>query len=78
MFYWLVNSKGLEIIEWAEMLTLAEMQKLVGNPGESAYIEVASYNSFSDKAISLICDDEFLRKEINPTCKTCNGDIIYG
>lgn len=57
MFYWLVNSKGLEIIESAEMLAIAEMQNLVGNPGESAYIEVASYNSFSDQAISLICDD---------------------
>ncbi|MBD2012380.1 DUF3846 domain-containing protein [Microcoleus vaginatus ZQ-A3] len=78
IFYCLVNSKGLEIIESAERLALAEMQNLVGNPGVSAYIEVAYYNSFSDKAISLICDDEFLRKEINPTCKTCNGDIIHG
>ena len=73
-----MNSKGLEIIESAERLALAEMQNLVGNPGVSAYIEVAYYNSFSDKAISLIGDDEFLRKEINSTCKTCKGDIIYG
>jgi hypothetical protein len=57
MFYCLVNSKGLEIIESAEMLTLAAMQNLVGNPGESAYIDVPSYNTFSDKAITLICDD---------------------
>jgi hypothetical protein len=62
----------------AKILALAEMQNLVGNPGSSAYIEVASHHSFSDKAISLICDNEFLRKEINSTCKTCNGDIIYG
>ncbi|WP_445299632.1 DUF3846 domain-containing protein [Microcoleus sp. B4-C1] len=41
-------------------------------------MEVASYNSFSDQAIRLICEDEFLRKEINSTCKTCNGDIIHG
>ncbi|WP_333142323.1 DUF3846 domain-containing protein [Microcoleus sp. B13-B6] len=60
------------------MLALAEMQNLVGNPGESAYIEVASYNTFRDKAVSLICDDEFLMKEINPTCETGNRDIIHG
>ncbi|MGB8688915.1 MAG: hypothetical protein WCD53_16475 [Microcoleus sp.] len=78
MFYVLINSNGIEVRESKEMLTLKEMQNLVGIEGEPAYIEVASYQSFSDRQISMICDEEFLRKECQPTCKTIEGHIVHG
>ncbi|MCC3459786.1 MAG: DUF3846 domain-containing protein [Oscillatoriales cyanobacterium] len=78
MFYVLINSNGIEVREAKEMLTLKEMQNLVGVENESAYIEVASYKSFSDKSITLICDDEFLLKNQNPTCLTAEGNVIHG
>ena len=46
MFYVLINSTGIEVRESKEMLTLKEMQSLIGVEGEPAYIEVASYRSF--------------------------------
>ena len=78
MFYVLINSNGIEVRESKEMLTLKEMQNLVGIEGESAYIEVASYRSFSDKSIAIICDEEFLRKDCNPTCLTKERNVIHG
>lgn len=78
MFYVLINSNGIEVQESKEMLTLKEMQNLVGIEGEPAYIEVASYRSFSDKSIAMICDDEFLMKECQPTCITIEGNVIHG
>ena len=77
MFYVLINSTGIEVRESKEMLTLKEMQNLVGVEGEPAYIEVASYRSFSDKSIAMICD-EFLMKECQPTCMTMEGNVIHG
>ncbi|MEO9127904.1 MAG: hypothetical protein ABI262_24940 [Microcoleus sp.] len=78
MFYVLINDKGISVHSANEMLTLREMQNLVGIEGEPAYIEVASYRSYSDNSIVMICDDEFLRKSYNPTCYTAEGDIIHG
>ena len=78
MFYVLINSAGIQVRESREMLTLKEMQNLVGIEGEPAYIEVASYRSFSDKSIAMICDDEFLMKECQPTCITIEGNVIHG
>ena len=78
MFYVLINSNGIDIRESKKMLTLKEMQNLVGIEGEPAYIEVASYQSFSDKSITMICDEEFLMKECQPTCKTIEGSILHG
>lgn len=78
MFYVLINSNGIEVREAKGMLTLKEMQNLVGIEGEPAYIEVASYRSFSDKSIAMICDDEFLMKKCQPTCMTIEGHIIHG
>ena len=78
MFYVLINSAGIQVRESKEMLTLKEMQNLVGIEGEPAYIEVASYRSFSDKSIAMICDDEFLRKKCDPTCITIEGNVIHG
>lgn len=78
MFYVLINSNGIEVRESKKMLTLEEMQNLVGIEGESAYIEVASYRSFSDPAITMLCDDEFLMKGCQPTCITNEGHVIQG
>ncbi len=78
MYYALINDKGIETRISNEMLTLQEMQKLVGIEGESAYIEVASYRSFSDQSIAMICDEEFLRKGGNPTCMTIEGCVLHG
>ena len=78
MFYVLINSTGIEVRESKEMLTLKEMQNLVGVEGEPAYIEVASYRSFSDKSLAMICDDEFLMKGCQPTCITIEGHVVQG
>ena len=78
MFYVLIGSDSIEVRESKEMLTLKEMQNLVGVEGEPAYIEVASYRSFSDKSLAMICDDEFLMKECQPTCMTMEGNVIHG
>jgi len=78
MFYVLINDKGISVHSSNEMLTLREMQNLVGIEGESAYIEVASYRSFSDSSIVMLCDEEFLMKACNPTCVTTEGSIIHG
>ena len=59
------------------MLSLEEMQNLVGVEGKEASIELASHRSFSDKSITMICDDEFLKKEYQPTCLTIEGDMIH-
>jgi hypothetical protein len=77
MFYVVINSNGIEVRESKEMLTLKEMQNLVGVEGEPAYIEVASYQNFSDPEISMICDDEFLLKHCQPTC-LIEGHVLHG
>jgi hypothetical protein len=78
VFYVLINCNGIEVQESEKMLSLEEMQNLVGVEGEKASIEVASYRSFSDKSITMICDDEFLTKEYQPTCLTVERDVICG
>lgn len=64
MFYVLINCNGIKVRESEKMLSLEEMQNLVGVEGKEAWIEVASYRSFSDKSITMICDDEFRIKKI--------------
>ncbi len=78
MFYVLIGSDGIEVRESKEMLTLKEMQSLVGIKGKPAYIEVASDRSFSDKSIVMIYDDEFLMKGCQPTCMTIEGHVVQG
>lgn len=64
----LVISKGtIEIKEGIP--SLKDMQNLVGIPGQPAYIEVVS-REFTDPAIDLVCDDEFLYKGCQATCIT--------
>ncbi|MDF0553128.1 DUF3846 domain-containing protein [Kamptonema sp. UHCC 0994] len=77
MLYALINSNGIEAKKSEQMLTLKEMQQLVGIQGESAYIE-AVYNQFTDPTIVLLCDDEFLLKGFSPTCKTKAGLTLHG
>jgi hypothetical protein len=76
MLYALINSR-IERKESEQMLTLKEMQDLVGFPGEPAYIE-AVYHHFADTDIVLICDEEFLLKDCKPTCRTRKGLILHG
>ena len=46
------------------------------NRGER--FKVASYRSFSDNSIVMLCDEEFLMKACNPTCCTAEGTTIHG
>jgi len=78
VFYVLINSNGIEVRESEKMLSLEEMQNLVGVEGEEAWIEAASYRSFSDRSITMICDEEFKRKKYQPTCRTVEGDVLQG
>ena len=77
-FYVLINSSGIKVQPSEKMLTLRKMQSLVGTNGELAYIEVASDRSYSEHTISMICDDDFLRKGYNPTCYTAEGYLLHG
>ncbi|MEG4286271.1 DUF3846 domain-containing protein [Microcoleus sp. A006_D1] len=78
MFYVLIDDKSITVHNADEMLTLKEMQNLVGIENEPAYIEVASYHSYSDRSIIMICDDEFLLKSYKPTCYTAEKVVIHG
>jgi hypothetical protein len=78
MFYALINQKGITVHSAEKPLVIEQMQSLVGIEGEKAYIEVASYRSYSDPLIVMICDDEFLRKSCQPTCITAEGAVIHG
>jgi hypothetical protein len=78
MFYALINQNGISTYSADKPLTIEEMQKLVGIEGDEAYIEVASYRSYSDPLIVMICDDEFLTKSCQPTCITAEGAVIHG
>jgi hypothetical protein len=78
MFYVLINQNGISTYSAEKPLIIEEMQKLVGIEGEEAYIEVASYRSYSDPLIVMICDDDFLRKSCQPTCITAEGAVIHG
>ncbi|MDF0556451.1 DUF3846 domain-containing protein [Kamptonema sp. UHCC 0994] len=77
MLYGLINSNGIEAVKSKEMLTLKEMQDLVGIQGETAFIE-AVYRQFTDQTIVLICDDEFLLKGYKPSCRTRTGLVLHG
>lgn len=78
MFYVLINQDGITVHSAEKPLVIKEMQSLVGIESEEAYIEVASYRSYSEPLIVMICDDEFLRKSCQPTCITAEGAVIHG
>ena len=68
MIYALINRTGIHRLELEEM-KLADLQNRVGVEGENAYIEYVR-EQFSDPTIDLICDEEFLLKELPLTCIT--------
>ena len=77
MLYALINSTGIHKLEVEEKLELADLQNRVGVEGEAAFIEYVR-NQFPDPAIDLICDDEFLFKELPLTCITRRSIALCG
>jgi hypothetical protein len=73
MLYALINATGIHRLEVPEKLGLAQLQNLVGVADESALVEYVG-NQFTDQTIDLICDEEFLFKELLLTCIT-HSDI---
>ncbi|MEG4587185.1 hypothetical protein QUA54_18490 [Microcoleus sp. MOSTC5] len=76
-FYVLVNSTGIEEVVATELPQIPELQKLVGIPGEEAYLEPV-YQCYSDPSIVILCDEEFLRKAHQPTMLTPKRVILQG
>ena len=76
-FYVLINSTGIEEVAATEVPKLPEFQKLVGIPGEEAYLEPV-YQCYSDLSIVILCDEEFLRKAHQPTMLTPKRVILQG
>ena len=73
MLYALINQTGIHRLEVEQKLELADLQNRVGIEGDNALIEYVR-EQFSDPTIDLICDEEFLIKELPLTCIT-NGRI---
>jgi hypothetical protein len=77
MLYALINETGIQRLEVPEKLELAQLQNLVGIADESALVEYVG-NQFSDPTIDLICDEEFLFKELPLTCITRSDIRLCG
>ena len=77
MLYALINSTGIHRREVEEKLELADLQNRVGIEGEPAFIEYVR-NQFPESAIDLICDEEFLYKELPLTCITRRSIALCG
>ena len=77
MLYALINTAGIHRLEVAPKLELAQSQNLVGVEGEPAYIEYVRHQ-FSDPNIDLLCDEEFLYKELQLTCITRRSIALRG
>lgn len=77
MLYALINATGIHRLEVEQNLELAELQNQVGIEGEAAYVEYVRYQ-FSDPNIDLICDEEFLHKQLPPTCITRRSIALCG
>ena len=75
MFLVIQNGKYQEINEDPN---LKIMQNCVGIPGKPAYIGMAT-NEFSDPHIDLVFDEEFLFKNLSPTCITPRTrNVLHG
>ena len=68
---------GIHRLELAQKLELDQMQNRVGIEGEPAYVEYVRHQ-FSDPNIDLICDEEFLFKQLPLTCITCRSIALCG
>lgn len=77
MLYALINSTGIHRLEVEKKLELADLQNRVGVEGEDALIEYVR-NQFPDPNIDLICDEEFLYKELPLTCITRRSIALCG
>jgi hypothetical protein len=77
MLYAVINNTGIHRLEVAEKLQLADLQNRVGVEGEDALIEYVR-DQFTDPAIDLICDEEFLCKELPFTCITRRSIALCG
>lgn len=77
MLYALIDTTGIHRLEVAEKLKLADLQNRVGVEGEAAYIEYVRYQ-FPDPNIDLICDEEFLLKQLPLTCITRRSIALCG
>jgi hypothetical protein len=77
MLYALINSTGIHRLEVEQKLELTNLQNLVGIQGEDALIEYVRYQ-FPDPNIDLICDEEFLLKELSLTCVTAQNIELCG
>lgn len=65
--YVLVTETGIERLELEENLKHEEIIDKVGVAGERCNIDFIT-DQFSDENIDIICDDEFLAKELPVTC----------
>lgn len=65
--YVLVTETGIERLELEERLKHQEIKDKVGVAGENCNIDFIT-DQFSDENIDIICDDEFLAKELPVTC----------
>ena len=77
MLYALINAVGIHRLEVTPKLELDQMQNRVGIEGEPAYVEYVRYQ-FSDPNIDLICDEEFLYKQLPVTCITRTSIALHG
>ena len=77
MLYALINTTGIHRLEVAEKLQLADLQNKVGVEGEDALIEYVR-EQFTDPNIDLICDEEFLDKQLPLTCITRRSIALCG
>jgi hypothetical protein len=77
MLYALINETGLHRLEVEDKLKLADLQNRVGVEGEDALIEYVR-DQFTDPNIDLICDEEFLYKELPLTCITRRSIALCG
>jgi hypothetical protein len=77
MKYIEVTADGLEICESKQLLTLEEMQMLVGNPAEKGFITLVQ-NRFSDHSVVIVCDEEGLLKPLPLVAKTRLDDRLFG
>src|SRR4028118_104198 len=77
MLYALINNTGIHRLEVAEKLQFADLQNRVGVEGEDALIEYVR-DQFTDPNIDLICDEEFLYKELPLTCITRRSIALCG
>ena len=78
-YYILVTEEQeVEVYTTPEMLTIAEINELIGSEAVPANFQIVEELSFSDPSIVMLCDADAVSKELQPTCLTHNGDIVCG